>query len=455
MRTILRTFRLGDEREDFQTVLDTLYKGVLFRGTNLWILVFAILIASLGLNVNSTAVIIGAMLISPLMGPIMGAGFSLAINDVELLRKSAYNLTVATSVGLAASTLYFAITPLSEAHSEILARTSPTIYDVLIAFFGGLAGTLATTSKLKGNVIPGAAIATALMPPLCTAGYGLATWKPEYFLGAFYLYIINAVFISLATLVTARVLRYPFVSLPDKIIESKTRRIIWLITVLTLLPSIYTGYDIVQKNRFETRANEFIDREAELPNAVLYSRVVNPEKRTIELGYAGTDISDSIIGAMRRKLATYDIDTSGLTVKVGFSVKTHADVPQLDAAKESDITLGLKAAIHEKDLQLLRLRSQVDSLKAPDRMTAEIFRELRILYPDIVSLATHPVLIVQDSVHNHEFLCLIGSRQKISPEESDKIRDWLAHRLATDKVRLIIERVETPVATPAKGGKSK
>src|SRR5690606_26795414 len=146
-------------------------------------------------------------------GPIMGAGFSLAVNDVVLLRKSVSNLAIATGAGLATSTLYFSVTPLSEAHSEILARTSPTVYDALIAFFGGLAAILATTSKLEGNVIPGAAIATALMPPLCTAGYGIATWQLEFFFGAFYLFIINAVFISLATMITARVVGYPYISI--------------------------------------------------------------------------------------------------------------------------------------------------------------------------------------------------------------------------------------------------
>jgi uncharacterized hydrophobic protein (TIGR00271 family) len=191
MNNIFDNFRLNNEKENHQTVIESIDKGVVFKGTNLWILVFAIFIASLGLNVNSTAVIIGAMLVSPIMGPIMGLGLGMAINDLTLLRKSLFNYFFAAAVGLATSTLYFSLSPISFAHSEILARTSPNIYDVLIAFFGGLAGVLATSSKQKGNVIPGVAIATALMPPLCTAGYGLATMQFEFLFGALYLFLIN------------------------------------------------------------------------------------------------------------------------------------------------------------------------------------------------------------------------------------------------------------------------
>ena len=209
MENFFAKFKLLEEKEDYVAVINQLEKGVVFRGTNLWVLIFAIFVASLGLNVNSTAVIIGAMLISPLMGPIMGLGLGMGINDVALLKKALYNFLVAAGVALATSTLFFTLSPINEAHSEILARTSPNIYDVLIALFGGLAGMLATSSKNKGNVIPGVAIATALMPPLCTAGYGLATFQFQFFFGAFYLFIINTVFIALATFFVVKFLRFP------------------------------------------------------------------------------------------------------------------------------------------------------------------------------------------------------------------------------------------------------
>ena len=199
-------FNLLNDREDEQQVIEQVSAGVVFRGTNLWILMFAILIASLGLNVNSTAVIIGAMLVSPLMGPIIGMGLAVGIGDYDLLRRALKNYGVATLISIVTATVYFVISPLGEARSELLARTSPTLFDVLIAFCGGAAGVLALTTKSKGQVIPGVAIATALMPPLCTAGYGLATAQWSYFFGAFYLFFINTVFIATATFLGVKLL---------------------------------------------------------------------------------------------------------------------------------------------------------------------------------------------------------------------------------------------------------
>ena len=196
----------GEEQKE--KVLENIKSNISFRGSNLWILACAIVIASVGLNVNSTAVIIGAMLISPLMGPIVGAGFALAIYDFELLKKSGKNLLIATIVSLIVATLYFYLSPFKVAQSELLARTSPNIYDVLIAFFGGLVGVIAITRVEKGNPIPGVAIATALMPPLCTAGYGLAMGNFSYFLGAFYLYTINCFFICISTFFILKYLKY-------------------------------------------------------------------------------------------------------------------------------------------------------------------------------------------------------------------------------------------------------
>jgi len=165
---------LSDDTSEADAIDAEIRSNVSLRGTNLWVLILAIFIASVGLDVNSTAVVIGAMLISPLMGPIMGTGYGIGVYDFPLIRKSVMSLLLATLIAFLAFAVYLLISPLSEVHSELLARTSPTIWDVLIAFFGGLAGIIAATRKIQTNVIPGVAIATALMPPLCTAGYGLA-----------------------------------------------------------------------------------------------------------------------------------------------------------------------------------------------------------------------------------------------------------------------------------------
>ena len=196
VNNLIRVFNIKNGLEHFDCMYTTIENDIVFKGERLWILMLAIVLASVGLNTNSTAVIIGAMLISPLMGPINGMGFSIAIHDFILFRKAAKNLTFAIIASLITSTLYFAISPVSTAHSELLSRTSPTIYDVLIALFGGFAGTISLTTKLKGNIVPGVAIATALMPPLCTAGYGLATAQFTFFFGAIYLFTINIVFIT-------------------------------------------------------------------------------------------------------------------------------------------------------------------------------------------------------------------------------------------------------------------
>lgn len=192
-------FNLSHDQESHFETIRAIEKGVVYKGINVWTLIFAIFIASVGLNVNSTAVIIGAMLISPLMGPIMGLGLSVGRYDFALLKKSLMNLLVAVVISVTTSTIYFLVSPLNIAQSELLSRTTPTIYDVLIALFGGLAGIVASATKEKGNVIPGVAIATALMPPLCTAGFSIATGNILYFIGSFYLFFINAVMISFAT----------------------------------------------------------------------------------------------------------------------------------------------------------------------------------------------------------------------------------------------------------------
>lgn len=336
MNNILDHFKLNNEKENHQIVIESIIKGVVFKGTNLWILVFAIFIASLGLNVNSTAVIIGAMLVSPLMGPIMGLGLGMAINDLMLLRKALANYLLAAGVGLATSTIYFLLTPINEAHSELLARTSPNIYDVLIAFFGGLAGILATSSKQKGNVVPGVAIATALMPPLCTAGYGLATFQFQFFIGAFYLFIINSVFIALATLLTLRFLKYPLKELPHPRDEIKAKRIVWLVVFITLIPSIYLGYDLVQQNKFASTANDFISREAYFKNDYLLNKNIDLKNQSITLTFGGRKINPEEIDSLQVRMRRYNLGKTTLTIKQGFAalgdIKNNEQFNQLNSA---------------------------------------------------------------------------------------------------------------------------
>jgi uncharacterized hydrophobic protein (TIGR00271 family) len=354
VKNILDKFRLDAEKEELPVIIQNIDNGVVFRGTNLWVLIFAIFVASLGLNVNSTAVIIGAMLISPLMGPIMGLGLGTGINDLVLLKKSINNYLVATGVALATSTLFFLLSPLNEAHSEILARTSPTVYDVLIALFGGFAGILAVSSRQKGNVIPGVAIATALMPPLCTAGFGLATWQLHLFIGAFYLYIINTVFIALATFITIRFLHFPSKHAADKKTENKTRRIIWLIAIVTLLPSLYFGYNIVTQQRFENNANNFIKKEAVFTNDYLLNKKINFQNKTIVLTFGGRKITEEEIVMLKNKLVAYSLKNTKIEIKQGFAYLTDN--------KSNEQISQMAGAIELIDSNFKVLQTRMDSL---------------------------------------------------------------------------------------------
>lgn len=422
-KSFLDKFNLSKEREEYQTVIDVINNDLEFRGTRLWILIFAIFVASLGLNVNAPAVVIGAMLISPLMSPIMGIGLGIGINDMPLLRKAVNNYIVAALTGLGTSTIFFLISPLSEAHSEILARTSPNIYDVLIALFGGLAGIIATSSKQKGNVIPGVAIATALMPPLCTAGYGLATFKWNYFIGAFYLFIINTVFIALATFLMVRFLRFPAKRFLSKELMNRAHRIVWIIVIVTILPSIYLGYNIVMQEKFSANAENFIQYEARFPNDYLLSKSIDPKKRKISLVFGGKEITNDEIQRLKGKLKQYDMDTSSLEIKQGFAYLTPTN------KTDNRYTL-LSNALSLKEKQATLLQAKLDSINNEKELGAQVFEELKVQYPTIKSAVMQPSTAFTDSSKNKNlYLVLINSDKEIPNEERSKIEKWMKVRL--------------------------
>lgn len=426
-------FKLHAEKEDLQTVITNIDNGVVFRGTNLWVLIFAIFVASLGLNVNSTAVIIGAMLISPLMGPIMGIGLGMGISDLVLLKKAIYNYLVATGVALATSTIFFLLSPLSDAHSEILARTSPNIYDVLIALFGGLAGIVATSSKQKGNVIPGVAIATALMPPLCTAGYGLATWQFNFFIGAFYLFIINTVFIALATFVIVRLLHFPHKHLQNKKAESLAQRIVWGIVLVTLLPSIYFGYDMVQRDRFTKNANRFINNEAHFTNDYLLNKKIDAKEKHITLVFGGKEIMPEEIEQLKRQLNNYGLENASLDIKQGFAYLAQTNENDEQLAQLTS-TLAIKDN-HEKMLQL-----KLDSISNQQKLSSQVFAELKAQYPALKNAIIQPAAILGDSSANRNaYLVILNMGSSITKNEKNKMESWMKVRLNHHNIKLIFQ----------------
>lgn len=423
-------FRLLDEKEDPQIVIANISKDSVFKGTNLWVLVFAIFIASLGLNINSTAVIIGAMLISPLMGPIMGIGLGVAINDLSMAKEAIKNFSFAVLVGLITSFIYFTITPLNDAYSELLARTSPTIYDVLIAFFGGLAGVVAYSTKQKGNVIPGVAIATALMPPLCTAGYGLATFQIGYFFGAIYLFTINTVFIALATFITLKFLKYPVKHLINPKSDKRSLRIITAITLLTIIPSIYFGYEMIQQNKFSRNANLFVNSHSSFVGTYLLNKKIDPQKKSIALIYGGRDLTEIQVKNMKDQLELYGLKNTTLNIQQGIS--------SLPDIKETERTSQVTKLLVAKD-QIIEMQNKViDSIAFNKTLSEQILNELKIQYPDIVSISINPYVAFSDSLVKNSSFVFIKTKRLLTFKKHNKIEQWLRIRL--NNSRLIVSQ---------------
>ena len=430
---IIDKFNISSEREDYALIHQTVEKGIYFKGTNLWILIFAIFIACVGLNVNSTAVIIGAMLISPLMGPILGIGYSLATYEFNIFKKSLYNFGFAVFSSLSASTLYFLITPLNQAHSELLARTQPNIYDVIIALVGGLAGIVALSSKNKGNVIPGVAIATALMPPLCTAGYGLATASWAYFFGAFYLFTINTVFIALATLVTVRFLKYPIWNNTDNALKQKANRWVSIVVLVTLIPSIYFGYILVKQEQFNQDANSFIKNESHIEGDYLLKYEIDPSKRTIKLVYGGKPISQKVKVALLAKCKHYGLESDKLFIQQGFSVDENTAV----MVKSDDQQIEINRL--KSDL-VLNIKRQ-DSLEQANQLGGKLIKELQSIFPEIIACGTTEQLLYDDSLKLSKYQVLFVSTSDINKtkKNQEKLRNWFKNRMVSDSVKVFIE----------------
>ena len=437
-----RIFDVRQEKEDEQETIDSIKKGVEFKGTNLWVLIFATFIASLGLNTNSTAVIIGAMLISPLMGPIMGFGLGLGISDFELIKRSFRNFAIATVFSVITSSIYFLISPISEAQSELLARTQPTLYDVLIAFFGGLAGIVASSTKSKGNVIPGVAIATALMPPLCTAGFGLATGNQYYFFGAFYLFFINSVFISLATYLVVRVLKYPKKVFLDKEREKRVTRYVGIIVIFTIVPSLFLSYRLVKTTYFNQQVLNYVNTELAFPNTQILSKTITntSDKKEIKVVLIGDNVSDSTIESARNRLPNYGLKDVNLIVQQGFS-EQETDINKLKSLLMQDLYKNSEQVLRTQAMKIDSLQRELKSYH-DDRLLAEQIKpEVKVLFPFVREIScTHTCLIPVDSdTQKPIMLIYVKTSEKKSSENKRKLTEWLSARTQVKTIKLLIE----------------
>lgn len=431
MKRILEYLNLESELDDFDIIHDKVEKDISFKGTNLWILVFAIFVASIGLNMNSTAVIIGAMLISPLMGPINGMGYSVATYDFPLFKTALKNFSFAVLASLIASTLYFTISPVSAAHSELLARTSPTIYDVLIAFFGGLAGIVAISSKQKGNVLPGVAIATALMPPLCTAGYGLATEQYSFFWGAFYLFTINTVFIALASTLVCQLLKFPIRASIDEKKKRNVNQILSLIILITVVPSIYFGYGLVQNERFTENSKKFIESISVFEGNYLLKSKIDAPKKVLTLGFAGSELNQQYKSKIYKKANDFGIDSTNITFQKA-----------LTFSKESDLANSVNLEGEVKRLQSF-IEAQKTKNDSLNTVGNQLLKEINSLYPELKScaFAVAKNYSVQDSITPVTLLSFTSTR-KFNDSENQKLKNWLSSRLNTKNIKILIEEEE-------------
>lgn len=437
----LRTrFSLHNDKEDESEIIESIRKGIEFRGINVWILIFAIFLASIGLNVNSTAVIIGAMLISPLMGPIMGIGLSLGIFDFEMLKLATKNLAVMVIVSLTASTLYFALSPLSEAQSELLSRTTPTIWDVLIALFGGLAGIMAGSSKSKGNVIPGVAIATALMPPLCTAGFGIASGDFYIFLGAFYLFCINSVFISVTTIIVVRLLKFKLQEHPDRRKQRQIRNLISIIVLITIVPSVLIAYLTVKKELFEQRASAYIKNEFVFEKTLVLTHRIDYENLRIDVVLMGDAISKDSVLMLQSRTADYKLGTTDVHITQGIDNAHTTDLSEIRSGIVEEVYSRNQQVLDEKDKLILDLQSQIVRSRNPFPVR-EIGKELKVLNPEISYIAIERSSYFNIGKNSFDTITLAQARfmKRPSASQTGTIERWLKERTKSDSLLLIIQ----------------
>lgn len=460
-RVLGRLFYVGDDKAPEQETIESIKNSVDFRGAKLWILILAIFVASLGLNTNSAAVIIGAMLISPIMGPIMGMGLGVGINDFELFKRSFRSFFTATVFSVLTATFYFLVTPIAEAQSELLARTAPTIYDVFIALCGGLAGIIAlsSVSQRSGNVIPGVAIATALMPPICTTGFGIATGNWLYAAGAFYLYLINTIFISLATFLGVHIMHFQKKVFVDKQREKRVKHIIATIAVVTMIPASWLTYRLARETVFEKKAADFVRNELVSDSCQIVTREFSFNENTIRLVLLGQELEQKDIDRITAKLPNYGLNGTKLSLMQGGN-NLRAD--ELKRLISSNTAMAFNS---EQSRHFTEQQKRIDSLErelALYRQYTEAVRSLRkemhTLFPQVdeITLGRGMRFATNDSTpEKTAVIVLVGihpikagnkknqtNSGKLSNEERKRLTEWLRQRIGAETLRVIFEETK-------------
>ena len=437
IRYFLAKIRLPRDKENIEITTENIKNGAVLTGVNLWVLVGAVFIASLGLNTNSTAVVIGAMLISPLMGPIMGLGLGLGTNDFTLVNKSIRNFLIMFVLSVTASSLFFLISPVKEAGSELLGRTSPTVYDVLIAFFGGMAGIIAGASKLRnGNVIPGVAIATALMPPLCTMGYGISHLNWQYTAGAFYLFMINSVFIALATYFIVSLLNYPDVEESDPKRKKRLRIIIPFIIALMIAPSVYLTYHIVKKYFYEHNAERFMETEIVDGNHIIVTSKMeyNLGKSELKVVVVGEPYDSLGIVELKDKMKEYGLVNTKLSLYQGDDGRVAAR--DMFGALDKDMQ-STRSSIKDIYLTMDSIRHKLNKVAVLDTLQATIAREIRKSDSTLNRFTLRRVFSFNPSKNKNDTIwyALASYSEPLTFGKKYNIEEWLKKRLKSPNVK--------------------
>ena len=436
---VKRCFNVMPGKASEDNVIEQITEGVDFHGANLWILILAIFIASLGLNVNSTAVIIGAMLISPLMGPIIGIGLAIGTADLNLFRKAIINYLITTILSVVTATVYFFLSPITEAQSEILARTSPTLYDVLIALCGGAAGILAVATKGKNNVIPGVAIATALMPPLCTAGYGLAMGNTSYFLGAFYLYFINTVFIAFTTCVGVRLMHFHRKKIVNQEKLKRVNYYIASIVIITMIPAGYMTWSIINQSVIENNVENFLRNEIKDNGTYILSHTFDKENKTLDVVTIGNSISNSNIKKAQKALSDYQLADYRLRIIQGANADSLMAMQQkkrgLVAAGE-ETSSDLKEQVYQNDA----LQKQLAAYTRYPELAKEMKQELKAICPEAKSIAlSNTSEVYLDTALTPKYVLAVVKTSKTLPaNDKQQLYKWLKVRVKTDSLQLVV-----------------
>ena len=434
-------FDMSENREKEEDVVDEIASGVTFKGANLWILICAVFIASLGLNINSTAVIIGAMLISPLMGPILGMGLAVGIDDLPLLRRAVKNYMVATIIGIITATVYFFLTPFQGVQSELLARTEPTIYDVLIAFFGGAAGIVAASIKDKGNVIPGVAIATALMPPLCTAGYGIATGNLAFFAGASLLYFINTVFIAVATTFGVFLLRFRRKHFVDPQRCKFVHRMILAIAILTMIPAGYMTVRMMRTSLFDKQLSNFVQHNLNWKGTQVVSQHLYGDS-VLQIVALGKEITPE-----QKKKAQKELNEHSRLKHLKLTVIQGTESSDLVPEKGTLVAISKNReqsvkVLQEQAVEIKNLREKLGKIDSYSQLSVDMLNEMLVLYPGVQSLVLSPVVEANlDTTANEPYLLAIAQfkvKKPLTNEQNNQMRQWIQKRTNEESVKLVI-----------------